>query len=40
VNNWFGSGKMSRKPVLKQFGDLTVRDFVEHPVWACPFGGL
>jgi hypothetical protein len=25
---------MARKPVLKQFGDLTPDDFVKHPVWA------
>jgi hypothetical protein len=25
---------MARKPNLKQFGDLTPADFVEHPVWA------
>jgi hypothetical protein len=25
---------MARKPVLKQFGDLTPADFVTHPVWA------
>ncbi len=25
---------MARKPVLKQFGELTPADFVKHPVWA------
>ena len=25
---------MARRPVLKQFGDLTRADFVEHSVWA------
>ncbi len=24
---------MARKPLLKQFGDLTVADFAKHPVW-------
>lgn len=24
---------MSRKPILKQFGDLTPADFADHAVW-------
>jgi hypothetical protein len=29
---------MARKPVLKQFGDLTLADFERHPVWVSVHG--
>lgn len=29
---------MARKPILKQFGDLTPADFEKHPVWASVHG--
>ncbi len=29
---------MTRPAFLKQFGDLTAEDFLEHPVWVCVHG--
>jgi len=29
---------MTRPAFLKQFGDLTAQDFLEHPVWICVHG--
>ncbi len=29
---------MSKKPLLKQFGELTVQDFAQHPVWISVHG--